>query len=183
MNFIKYITLLIISPKEGWKDIGKFSVPNNLLLAKLFYPCLAVLALSAFVPFIFGAAGATMQNAVMDAMLDFVKYFIAFFVLSYILSGVFSDIFKQKAEQNKLNNFIAFCLTILAIFNILRNFMPGFPFFEIFPLYIIYVALKGVIYVDVPEHRVKAFVSAASALLLLVPGALKFVLSFLIPNF
>lgn len=183
MNLLKYITLLLVSPSEGWKDISKYAIPNNLLLSKLYYPSLALLALSSFIPFCFGYESAELQSVIISAMIDFVKYFISFFAISYLLSGVFAVIFKSKNELNKLNNFIIFNLTILVIFNILRNLMPGFPFFDIFPFYIIYVAYRGLDYLSVPEERVKGFVAMASVLFLVIPCGIRFVLELLIPNF
>ena len=181
MNFWKYITLLIVSPGEGWKDIGKFTIPNNLLLGKLYYPCIGVLSLSSFIPFVIGYVDMQLQEVIMKAVIDFVKYFIAFFAVSYLLSGIYAPMFKSKNDVNKLNNFIAFNLAILVIFNVLSNLMPGFPFFEIFPLYIIYVVYRGKNYLSIPDERVKSFVSLASIFMLLIPGGIKFVLDILIP--
>lgn len=182
MIFLKYITLLLISPAEGWKDIGKYAIPNNLVLSKLFYPSLGLLSLSSFVPFLLGYVSETLQGTVIIAMIDFVKFFISFFVISYLAIGFSSDLFKSKTEENKLNNFIAFNLTILVIFNILSNLMPEFPFFEIFPLYIIYVVYRGLGYLNIPKNRVQVFVLIMSLLLLIVPNGMKFIFDLFIPN-
>lgn len=181
MNFLKLITLLIISPNEGWKDINKFTIPNKLLLAKLFYPSLALLAMSVFVPFIFGYISMNLHDVVISAMLNFIKYFISLFIIFYIISGIYIDKFKQKNESNKLNNFIALILTILVFFNILRNLMPGFPFFEIFPFYVIFVIYKGLFYLEIQRNEEVKFVVIMSTLVLLVPAGIKFVLELLIP--
>lgn len=182
MNFLKYITLLLISPAEGWKDIGKYTIPNNLLLGKLFYPCLGILSLSSFIPYILGYVEVPLQNVIIDAMIDFVKFFISFFAISYLVTGFCSDLFKTKTEMNTINNFIVLNLTILVVFNILSNLMPGFPFFEIFPLYIIYVVYRGLGFLNVPDTRVKGFVAIMSLLLLITPNGMKFILDLLIPN-
>lgn len=183
MNFVKYILLLIVSPSEGWKDINKFTIPNNLLLSRLFYPALAILSLSVFVPFVFGYSGQELDNVIVLAMIDFIKYFISFFVVSYLLLGFYAHVFKSRNEINKVNNYIAFNLTILVLFNVLRNVMPGFPFFDIFPLYIIYVVYKGTPYLDVPRVEVLKFIGIVSVLLLLIPIGIKYVLDLVIPNF
>ena len=183
-NFIKYILLLIVSPGEGWKDINKYSIPNNLLLSQLYYPCLAILSLSVFIPFILGyIVGVEIHDVVVNALIDFTKYFVGYFAISYLLLGIYVEIFKSKGEVAKLNNFIIFNLTILILFNILRNIMPEFPFFEIFPLYIIFVVYKGFPYLDITRKEMYKFIIIVSLLLLLIPSAIKFVLDFLLPNF
>ena len=183
MNLLKLITLLIISPSVGWKDINKYTIPNNILLAKLFYPSLALLSISVFIPFVFGYISLNLQDVVISAMLNFIKYFISLFIVFYVISGIYYDKFKQKNEANKLNNFIALILTILVFFNILRNLMPGFPFFEIFPFYIVYVIYKGLFYLDIQKQDEVKFVAILSTLVLLVPFGINFVLNLLIPNY
>ena len=111
------------------------------------------------------------------------KYFISFFAVSYFLTGIYSNVFKSKNEINKLNNYVVFKLAILVLFNVLRNFMPGFPFFEIFPLYIIFVIYKGINYVAVPQAEHVKFIILSSLFMLLIPVGIKFVLELLIPNF
>ena len=103
-----------------------------MLLSKLYYPVLAILSLSVFVPFLFGDGSVGLNGVILYALIDFVKYFISFFAVSYFLTGIYSNVFKSKNEINKLNNYVVFNLAILVLFNVLRNFMPGFPFFEIF---------------------------------------------------
>lgn len=182
MNFFKNILLLLISPVEGWKDIEKYTIPNNLLLGKLLYPCIGVLALSSFIPYLLGYVSISLQNVIIIAMIDFVKYFISFYAISYLVIGFFPDLFKKKSDINKVNNFIVYNLTILVIFNILRILMPGFPFFEIFQLYIIYVVYRGLNYLKIPSTREKSFVAIMSLLLLIVPNGIKLILDLLIPN-
>lgn len=183
MNFIKYILLLIVSPREGWKDINKYTIPNNLLLSKLYYPVLALLSLSVFIPYIIGDTGLELKNVIIYAMIEFIKFFISFFVISYLVLGFYVNVFKSKNEANKVNNFIVFNLSILALLNILRNIMPGFPFFEIFPLYVIFVVYKGIAYLNLPKNAELKFVVVVSTLLLLIPIGIKFVLELVIPNY
>ncbi len=182
MFFLKYLLLLIVSPHEGWKDIGKYTIPNNLLLSKLYYPCLAVLSISQFIPYLINSGYSNLQNIIMLVMIDFVKFFIAFFAISYILTGIYTSFFDSCDKINNLNNFIVFNLTILVIFNILRNIMPGFPFFEVFPLYIVYVSYRGINYLSILEKDSIKFILITSLLLLLIPIGIAFLLDLMIPN-
>ena len=182
MFFIKYLLLLIVSPSEGWKDIGKFSIQNGLLLIKLFHPSLAILSVSLFSPYLIGYENNSLNNVLIGAMLDFVKYFTAFYVISYLITMIYKTQFKSVNEINALNNFIVYNLVILVMFNVLRNLMPGFTFFDIFPVYIIYVIYKGVNYLSIPQNRILGFVSITALFMIIIPNGIKFVLSILIPN-
>lgn len=175
--------LLIVSPNEGWKDINRYSIPNSLLLTKLLYPSLALLAVSSFVPYVFGYIVSQLNDVVVNAMLDFIKYFFTFFAVSYLITGIFEESAKTKDALNKTNNFIVYNLVILVFFNILRNLLPGFPFFEIFPIYVIYVIYRGISYAGVSKENEIKYICMVSLLLLLLPIGIKFVLNLLIPDF
>ena len=49
MDLFKKILLMIVSPGIGWERINKLSIPTRIMLGNVFYPTLAVVALSVFV--------------------------------------------------------------------------------------------------------------------------------------
>ena len=173
---------LLASPKVGWEEIGKYSIPNNLLLSKMFYPCLAILAISKFVPVMLGYIDMDLKNLIVYAMIDFVKFFVSFFILSLIATSLFKFTTENESETNKLNNYVVFNLTILVIIDFLKNLVPGFPVFDLVPLYIVFVAFCGKIYLNIPENVMKSFLTTMSILLIVVPIGVEYILNFMLPN-
>ena len=183
-TLFKFLLLSILSPKVGWKKLDKYSIPNNIIQSKLLYPCLSILAMSVFVPYVcgYGNNDKALNEMIMYALIEFVKYFIGFFVVSNALSSWFSFTTKTTDNVNRLNNYISINLTILAIINIMKNLTPGFPLFDFCPLFVIYVIYTGMKYVGVDDEYRGKFVVASSLLLLLVPIGIKFVFELMIPN-
>lgn len=173
---------LLASPKVGWEEIGKYSIPNNLLLSKMFYPCLAILAISKFIPVFLGYIDMDIKFFVINGLIDFVKYFVSFFVLSLIATSLFKFTTETEAETNKLNNYVVFNLTILIIINFFKNLVPGFPIFDLFPLYIVFVAYCGKSYLQIPINCLKTFVITMSIFLIFIPIGIEYILKFMLPN-
>ena len=76
-TLFRFLLLTILSPKVGWRKLEKFSIPNNIIQSKLLYPCLSILAISVFVPYVcgYGNNDKALNAMIMYALIEFVKYF------------------------------------------------------------------------------------------------------------
>lgn len=181
MNFSKNIFLLIVNPSNGWAEIKRFNVPSQLMLSKVFYPLLAIVALTAFIPFFYGHSEG-LSYFIQISIISFVKYFFGYLVASYLLGVIFPKISADKEKGNKLHIFLIYNYCILVILGILGNILPvALTFLDIFPLYIIFVVWKGMEYLDIDENPAK-FVVITSAVILLSPFCIKNVLLLLLPS-
>lgn len=180
--FFGKLLKLLVSPNVGWAGFDKYSIPNNLLLSKLFYPCLAILAISKFIPFICGYMEMELRVMIVSAMIDFIKYFVAFFMISFLITGLFKFTTESENTTNRLNNYIVLNLSILVIINILKNLVPGFPIFDLLPVYVAYVAYCGRNYMEIPSDKEKSFITSMAIFLLGVPLCLKYVFELMLPN-
>jgi hypothetical protein len=182
MSFFKNTILLIVSPTEGWQKQKRFNVPTRIILSHLFYPLLAILAISVFSQyFLFHTQ--TLSKIIQNSILDIAKYIFTYFITSYLVTGFFPFTNRDKATISRFNVFLIYNISILIILNILRNILPEFPFFEIIPLYIAFVIYKGCIYIDAPKQSVIRFTTVTSLLLLGLPWGIKLIFSLLIPDF
>ncbi len=183
-KLFRFLMILIVSPKKGWKKMGKFSIPNNIILSNLYYPCLAMLSASVFVPYIsgYGYSDKNLSEMVMMSLIEFVKYFISFFVVSHIVAGIYPKETKSDDDVNKIGNFVAFNLAVLIVINIFKNLTPDFPLFDFCPLFIIYVVVSGMTYLSVDEDSRNKFIALSSILLLAIPIGIKFVFELMLPN-
>lgn len=173
---------LLVSPKVGWKGFDKYSIPNNILLSKLFYPCLAILAVSKFVPFVSGYVEMDLKVMVVSAMIDFIKYFVAFFLISFWITSLFKFTAENESATNRFNNYLVLNLCILVIINVLKNLVPGFPIFDLLPVYVVYVAYCGRLYFEIPTDKEKSFLTAMAIFLLGIPLCIKYMFEMMLPN-
>ena len=180
--FLGKLFKLLVSPNVGWEEFRKYSIPNNLLLSKMFYPCLAILAASKFIPFICGYVDMDFKELIVSALIDFIKYFVGFFIISYIITGLFKFTSESEHSTNRFNNYLVLNLNILVIINILKNLVPGFPIFDLLPIYVVYVAYCGRNYMEIPSDKEKTFLTSMAILLLGVPLCVKYLFELMLPN-
>lgn len=181
MNFAKNIFLLIVNPSNGWTEIKRFNVPVQNMLSKVYYPLLAVAAVTSFTTILYGNSKA-LSYFVQISIITFAKFFFGYLISSYLLGVIFPQLSGSKDRENKLHIFLLYNYCILVILDILRNILPvALTFLDIFPLYIIFVVWKGMDYLNIDENYVK-FVVIASSVILLIPYCIRNILLFLLPS-
>ncbi len=174
MNLFKNILLIIISPKVGWDAVNQAGIESSKLLARVFFPVLAVLAISAFVPRIYDST-LEVSSLFTSAVLQCAAYFFVYYITSYLLGGFYPEVTKTAAGQSRLNSFIIHILTYLMLLNIVSNVMPiDFTPVLFLMVYAIWLATQGSDFLGVkPEKKVK-FVIITSALMLIAPVFINF---------
>lgn len=166
MNFAKNILLMILSPADAWDNIKKYSVPTNLMLAKVLYPMLAVVAITAFAE-LYYREEATLAYCIQKAIIDFAKFFFAYHISSYILTGFFPAIVNDKDSANRVNTAIVYNFAILILLNIVNNLLPTpWLFINIFYLYVFVTSHKAADYIGVKSNSMFLYVMAAFSIIL-----------------
>ena len=101
MNFWKNIFLLFVAPQLGWQEIGKYNVPKDALLSKMFFPMLAVLALSNVASF-FYLSGTSISSFLQKVIVDVGVYFFGYMLSTYLLVMINSKHIDN--DKKKLND-------------------------------------------------------------------------------
>lgn len=161
MNFAKNILLLFLSPADAWDNIKKYSVPVGLMLSKVLYPMLAVLAVTAFAE-MFYREEASFAYCIQKAIIDFAKYFFAYHICSYILTGFFPPVVNNKETANRVNISIIYNFSVLILLNIINNLLPTpWLFINIFYLYVFITSHKAAEYIGVKSNHIFLYILAA----------------------
>lgn len=179
MNFIKQISYLLVAPSLGWSEIKKFSIPKEQLLSRVYYPLLAILALTPFVSFLYGNQHSLSEYLQMSVCCVGV-FFFGYMISSYLFCSVFLNKETQKGEINKVHNFVIYNYSILMLFAIISNLSPiKITLFDILPCYILFIVWCGYKYFDLTITQPK-FMALASLIILIPYFALKFLLNLFI---
>ena len=178
---LRKILVVIISPKVGWQIIDDSSNSTQRVLSSLFFPVLAILAVSCFVPMIYDSTSHTLSSSLMNAIVSFSKFMITYFLCSYLLSGFYPQFNRSQVSQSKLNNYIIYNLTFLIILSVLMNLLNAefSPLYFLF-LYMPYMAYKGVDFLCIKSGRNFKFVVIASLLMLSLPFVIGWILNTII---
>ena len=119
---------------------------------------------------------------VVSAMIDFIKYFVAFFLISFWITSLFKFTAENESATNRFNNYLVLNLCILVIINVLKNLVPGFPIFDLLPVYVVYVAYCGRLYLEIPTDKEKSFLTAMAIFLLGIPLCIKYMFEMMLPT-
>ncbi len=180
MDLLKNIILVIISPRVGWEEINQATIPTGRVLSSAFYPLLALLALSAFVPGLYDST-LTLSMLLMDAIILFAAYFFTYFISSYLLGGFYPELVKTKGAHDRLDDYIIYNLIFLVVLRIVHNLLPGdFTPVLFLMLYMPWMAYRGLGNLGIKENKATKFVIIASVLLLLTPFVIEWVLGLII---
>lgn len=180
MSIWHNIFCVITAPKYGWEVVNESNIPIGKVLRSAYLPLLCLLGLSSFVPMIYDRT-LSFSTCLMTGIVLFSTYAISYFIISYLLAGFYPELAKTEGATARLNDFILYNLIFLVLLMILRNLLPSdFTPVLFLMVYLPWMAYRGTDNLFVKKHKVAKFVVIASLLLLLLPIALKWVLSLFI---
>lgn len=139
LKFIGCMMQLIISPGKGWADVDEVGESPQQLATSGFYPLLGITACSAFLPRIYDK-NLTLPVLVESAVVTFVSYFIAYFLASALMSATIGKVSTDNPGDKKINTFILYNLSILALITLIRNCLPmELSLVQFMPLFVLVI--------------------------------------------
>lgn len=166
MGFGKNILLLIVAPAYGWQRIGRTSVPTQIMLSRLLYPLLALLAVTAFAPMLYGDE-ATLPACVQEAVILFAKFYFGYQLTSVALTVCFKDVAADADKTLRVNCAIVYNMAILVLLGIINNLLPApWVMIQVLEFYIVYVSLKSADYLGVKRNHAYLYVLAGFVIVL-----------------
>ena len=182
MSIVKNIFMVIVSPKLGWEGVNESVTPTQKVLSGGLYPVLALLAVASFVPYIYTPTDWTLSKLLIHAIIEFASFFASYFLISYLLGGFYPRLVKTPSATVRLNNFIIYNLIYLALLEICNNLLDNaFTPLYFMLLYVCVLVHKGALhYLGMPnDKKLTKFVIIASAMLILFPLVIRYLLSFM----
>ncbi len=179
MSILKNILLVIVAPKMGWEEVNRSSFPTQDLLSKAFYPLLAALAVTEFIPMLYDST-LSLSVALMLAITSFASYFITLYLTSYLLDGFYPELNPTHSINSRHNDFIIYSIIYLVILKIIDNLMPThFAPLYFLVTYVIFIIYCGAEFAGIEitdKNKLTKFVLIASALIIFVPVIIQLLL-------
>lgn len=178
---LKKILVVIIKPKLGWQYIDDSGNSTQRVLSSVFFPLLAILAVSCFVPMIYDSTTNTISTSLMDAIISFSKYMLTYFLCSYLLSGFYPEFTRSHIAMSKLNNFIIYNLSFMIILSVLMNLLNAelSVLFFLF-LYMPFMAYNGMDFLGLKSGKATKFFIISSIMMMVLPFIIGYILEALI---
>ncbi len=151
--FIRNILQLMLAPAKGWEDVAATTSSPLELFRKRVVPLLVVAGLSIFVRLIYNSDYQFLWLFV-KAMVIFVSFFVSFYFAMVIFKSYFSYFCEGDPNERKFTTVIAYCISLLAITEIVCNVLPvnlGLQY--LLPLAIALIFWKADVYLRVRSDR------------------------------
>lgn len=121
LHYLKYIIEVMLSPNDGWKDVGEDDTEPVRLLSGGYYPLLGIEAL---IVLVFGLLyGNGIGRSLTGAIILFGSYFGALFVAKLVLNTYIPKI-GGISDRNIMDRFAIVILGLMSIFSTLVSVLP-----------------------------------------------------------
>ncbi len=181
LNLLKYLTLLIISPAKGWEDIALARLDSNKLFGRGFLPMIFLCGLSAAIRFIY-IPNVDVWESVIEGIVSVGAYFVTYFLAFFVFSSFASKYVEGDAvDTSHLSAFIIFNLSLLCLFEILRNVIPvENALINFLPVFDILIMWKGDRFMHVKDEYIGYVMLLFIATILIPPTAIEWIFKSLI---
>lgn len=178
LQFLRYLSQLIISPAHGWEDIAARNESPADIARNGFYPLSGLAACSVFAKLFYGGTKLhPLSGLIEEAIVTFVMFFASYFLASFcwmIFAGHFSA--RSEGTEKKQNTFIMYNLSLSALICIIGNCIPiSLSLVQFLPLFILVVIWAGQTYVCVKQQSLLVFMVFATLTILVPPFVIYFI--------
>ena len=150
---VRLFVNLIINPLRGWKKIKNIAIPAEQTASQLYYPLLAIAAVSCFCQMIW-KSDCTISEELQRALVVFMTFFVSYFVILFMGRTLLPRCAREKITEVYGRNYLLNCLSTLVIVVILLEVLPVIGALLVFlPIYTVYLAIRGVRFLRLPDNE------------------------------
>ncbi len=182
-EILRRIIAIISQPRRTWHVLAKRKENNEEFLASFIYPLIGLMTVVAFLGILFTRKEFDVELALKSSIKTLVSSFGGFFLAAYILHELWQSWFNQKKDVQLWHQFVGYASSLMFALNIVLMLLPEFFFLRIFIVYTIYIVWEGSDeYLGLDEKVRLKFVLTATAIILLMPTVIEFILALLMPG-
>lgn len=171
----------MLTPVEGWKALRRAHFSTETFAARCFYPLVAVAALSQSAS-LFYEANVSLSDWVMKAVVTFVTYFFGYFTILLVGGVVLPKKARPILKKEIGKQFVMLALSTLALFATAINLVPMLdPVLVFLPLWTIYMVMKGVRLMRVPQDCINSTIGFLCMLIIGIPLFWNWIMTELMP--
>lgn len=174
---------LLLAPLRGWKRMKNAGYAPEVFASKLFFPLLALLALSRLAVHYYTPEGGTLVRTVQDAVSLFVAGFSSYWIVVGLGRTFLPPEARLKIDSRFGRVYVLTCLSALALATTIYTLIPGLGLIYIVaPIYVAYLIVKGIRFLRVPEGEIQGTTLLLVLLILGAPLCVYLLLESLMPS-
>jgi hypothetical protein len=180
LQYLKTLIQLILSPKAGWEDISAEGTDPELMIKSGLYPLIGISACSEFLR-LFYDNSLTLITAIEMAVINFGSLFASVYIAKLVFEIYISRFVQGEMNVKKNMTFITVIIGIVTLLQIITNCFPaGLTILKFVPIYIMMIIYKSLAYMAVKQETEVHFVLLATAVTIVVPQIIYYLLSCII---
>lgn len=182
-EIVKRLAGLIFKPAGAWEELNQKKEDQELFLSRYIYPLMGLIAVAAFVGVLFSRKEFDFEIALKSAIKALVSTAGGFFLGVYLINELWRGIFHRPKDTKLCQYFVGYASAMLFVLNIVLALLPEFFFLRAAVLYTAYIIWEGsAVYMHVQEEERLKFTIIASAVIIVTPLAIDFLLFLLMPG-
>lgn len=182
-NIFQWVIQLVSQPAKAWEQLREKEEDEEEFLSRFVYPLIGLLAVVAFLGIMFTRKEADLQLALKTAIHTLLVYFGGFFLSVYLLGELWVNYFKREKNVALCQRFVGYSSSLMYALSAVLMLIPEFFFLQIFVLYTFYIVWEGAtVYMEVEESERLRFSILATALVVLLPTVIGFIIRLLMPG-
>lgn len=157
---------ILSNPVDGWKQLKRAKLSVEKIAASLFYPALALAAVSEFTD-LFYNSDRNFTDLISPAILTFMTFFFSYFTIMIVSDILLPSSCKGILKTDFGKECIMINISTLAMFYFLYRLIPfAGPVIGFLPLWTAYIGYKGAKILRVPDNK-ETYVCCVILILLL----------------
>lgn len=182
-EIFQWVIAIITQPAKAWDLLIKKDEGEDDFLSRFVYPLIGFVTAAAFLGVLFTRKEFDVELALKSSIKTLVSSFGGFYLASYFLNEIWQGLFKREKNMKLCQRFVGYSSSLMFALNILLMLLPEFFFLRIFILYTLYIVWEGAgPYMKVEENIRLKFVSITTAIILVTPLLIEFILVILMPG-
>ena len=183
-NLYDTVISLIIKPSKAWNDLNKKQIDSHdSFISGYIFPFMGLIIGATFLGAVFTRKEIDLQNALKESIVALLSMLGGFFLASCFVNEVWHHLFHREKNMKLCQRFVGYSSSLMYCLSIILCLLPEFFFLRFLVVYTIYIVWEGVIpYMNAEESEQLKFVGISTAIILITPLAITFILGLLMPG-
>ncbi|MDR2764240.1 MAG: hypothetical protein LBB90_04345 [Tannerella sp.] len=174
---------LIFRPAEKWKELSGKEEDKETFLSRYIYPLAGLIALAAFVGVLFSRKEFSVEIALKSAIKALISNMGGYFLAVYLMSELWRNVFHRDKNTKLWYYFVGYASAMMFAMSIVLALLTEFFFLRGAVLYTAYIVWEGATaYLHVREEERLKFSTCASAVIIVMPLAIDYLLFLMMPG-
>lgn len=181
LTYSKNLLQLVLSPKNAWEDLREAELPPHQLMEKGFYPLLAIVAVTAMLNGLYGAAPYNYTRQLQLAITEVATLFASLMLARAAFETLLPKFAGCPCDIDRFSTVVIYCMSMMAVISVISNLVPTtLSLIWFLPAFVLATAWQAHGYLEVSKIQYGTYFTISTLVLVGLPTAIAWVLGMLL---